>query len=209
MNISTDMSPQDMTRLNYQVDSFNKKLQEDQKIVSKNTLGEADFMKLLITQLKSQDPTKPLEDKEFIGQMAQFTSLKQMNQLADNFKNLNREFSFTKAVNLVNKTISWTDENGKDSTGLVESIRVKNGDTFLNVDGQEVTPAQIKEVFNTAAVQSTALSSQYQPTAVAAGAIKEYEKSAAAPAMNNPEPEVERPSAGSPAIARELETPVF
>ncbi len=149
MTINTQITPQEMTQMNYKIDEFNSKLKESQKIVSKNSLGEADFMKLLITQLKSQDPTKPLDDKEFIGQMAQFTSLKQMNELTDNIKNLTKEFSFTKAVGLVNKTVSWTDDNGKSGSGIVQSIKVKNGDTFINIDGNDIMLNQVQEVRDT------------------------------------------------------------
>ncbi len=146
MEINTQMSPQEINVLNYRVDDFNTKLKADQKITSKNTLDQADFMKLLITQLKTQDPTKPLDDKEFIGQMAQFTSLKQMNDLTENIKTLSREFTFTKAVSLVGKVISWVDDNGKYNSGVVDSIKVKNGDTFMNINGMEVPLAQIEEV---------------------------------------------------------------
>ncbi|MGA2141080.1 MAG: flagellar hook capping FlgD N-terminal domain-containing protein [Brevinematales bacterium] len=146
MNINTQLAPEDLNKLNYRVSEFNSSLKENQKIVSKNTLDQADFMKLLITQLKSQDPTKPLDDKEFIGQMAQFTSLKEMNELTDNIKAMNKEFTFTKAVSLVGKSISWTDENSRYNTGTVGSIKVKNGDTFLNINGMEVPLDQINEV---------------------------------------------------------------
>jgi flagellar basal-body rod modification protein FlgD len=146
MTINSQLSPEDLNNLNYRVSEFNSMLKENQKIVSKNTLDQADFMKLLITQLKSQDPTKPLDDKEFIGQMAQFTSLKEINDLSENIRIMNREFAFTKAVSLVGKTISWSDENSRYNTGVVDSIKVKNGETFLNIKGMEVPLDQITEV---------------------------------------------------------------
>lgn len=145
MTINTDLTPQELAQLNMRVDGFNKKIKAENQ-GSKNSLDEADFMKLLVTQLKTQDPTKPLDDKEFIGQMAQFTSLKQMNALTDNFKNLTKEFAFTKAVNLVNKWVSWTDEGGRMYSGVVESVKVREGNTMLNVDGNDVALEQVQEV---------------------------------------------------------------
>ncbi|MCX7820140.1 MAG: hypothetical protein N2258_00500 [Brevinematales bacterium] len=140
------MSPSELNEANYKVDAFNKELKERQKVVSKGTLEEADFMKLLITQLKTQDPTKPMEDREFITQMAQFTSLKQMNQFGESMKNLVREFTFTRSLGLVNKIVFWNDDTGNQFSGIVDSIKVKAGETFLMVDGKEISPNKIVEV---------------------------------------------------------------
>ena len=146
MTINTQMNHAEIAKANQNVQAFNTKLKAKQKIVSKNKLGEADFLKLMITQLQNQDPTKPMDDKAFISQMAQFTSLKQMTGLTSSMTKFTKEFSFTKAVALVGKHISWNDNTGALQQGLVESVHVKNGDAFLRVNGEDVFMKQINEV---------------------------------------------------------------
>ncbi len=146
MMINTQMSQAEINAANEQVNTFNTQLKEQQKIVSKNNLGEADFLELMITQLRNQDPTKPMENQQFIAQMAQFTSLKQMNNLAATMSTFTKEFSFTKAVGLVQKEITWNDANGMLQHGKVDSIRVKNGDSYLMVGDQEVSMSDIDSV---------------------------------------------------------------
>lgn len=146
MMINTQMSQAEINSANELVNTFNTQLKEQQKVVSKNALGEADFLQLMITQLKNQDPTKPMEDKQFIAQMAQFTSLKQMNNLAATMSTFTKEFSFTKAVALVQKEINWTDGNGRLHQGVVDSVRVKGGESYLVVGDQEVQMTDINSV---------------------------------------------------------------
>lgn len=52
------------------------------------TMDQDAFLKLLITQLRSQDPTHTMEDKEFIAQLAQFSSLEQINKMAGGLQTL-------------------------------------------------------------------------------------------------------------------------
>lgn len=84
-------------------------------------LGKDDFLKLLITQLKYQDPSKPLEDKEFISQMAQFTSLEQMTNLTKNFEEVSLGVNKNYALSLLGKHVEV--QNGAEIiSGIVDQI---------------------------------------------------------------------------------------
>ena len=63
---------------------------------SSSSLGKDDFLKLLVTQLQTQDPMNPMDDTQFISQMAQFTSLEQM-------KNMNTSVQMTQATSYIGK----------------------------------------------------------------------------------------------------------
>jgi flagellar basal-body rod modification protein FlgD len=96
-----------------------------------NDLGKDDFLKLLVAQLKSQDPLNPMEDKEFISQMAQFTSLEQM-------KNMNMAVQITQATSYIGKQVTWDDDAGVQQTGIVKSIRIVSGAPQVVVGDQNI-----------------------------------------------------------------------
>jgi flagellar basal-body rod modification protein FlgD len=117
-----------------------------------NTLGKDDFLKILMTQLKHQDPTKPLEDKEFIAQMAQFTSVEQLTNMATEMKALRQSLGMTPG--LIGKQVSW---DGKDSlgvttlkTGIVDAITFKDGIQYASIKGEEVTLDKLLKIENPA-----------------------------------------------------------
>ncbi|HAA81522.1 MAG: Flagellar hook capping protein [Caldanaerobacter subterraneus] len=98
-------------------------------------LGKDDFLKLLVTQLKNQDPLNPMDDREFIAQLAQFSTLEQM-------QNMNSSFNAVRAINLIGKNIyaTITDNNGNSQTvtGKVDVVYKQNGEYFLQVNGIDV-----------------------------------------------------------------------
>lgn len=99
-------------------------------------LGKDDFLKLLVTQLQSQDPLNPMEDKDFIAQMAQFTSLEQM-------KNMNTSIQITQAASYIGRQISWADDKGVEQTGVVTGVRIVSGEPKVAVGDQTISLAKI------------------------------------------------------------------
>lgn len=99
-------------------------------------LGKDDFLNLLVTQLRYQDPMNPVDDKEFIAQMAQFSALEQM-------QNMNSSITSTKAFNMIGKVVKANVQD--DATletklveGPVESVKIDAGKTYVVVDGREI-----------------------------------------------------------------------
>ena len=89
------------------VHDFNNKLNPGRK--PQQNLGKDDFIKLLITQLSYQDPTAPVQDKEFIAQMAQFSSLEQMTNMSADFAKLTAMLSGSEANGALGKNVELLD----------------------------------------------------------------------------------------------------
>ncbi|WP_100373200.1 flagellar hook assembly protein FlgD [Bacillus sp. FJAT-45037] len=78
-----------------------------------NMLGKDDFLKILMTQLSNQDPSNPMDDREFIAQMAQFSSLEQMtnmNQTMQKFVDTQTSQSLVQFSELIGKKVKWAQE---------------------------------------------------------------------------------------------------
>ncbi|HOC29149.1 MAG TPA: flagellar hook assembly protein FlgD [Treponemataceae bacterium] len=102
--LNTSMSSQEQTRTQLQVDAFNKTLAVNGR-TAKTELGKDDFLQLLIAQLSHQDPTAPMEDSQFIAQMAQFSSLEQMTNMSSGFSRIASLLSGSEASSAVGKTV--------------------------------------------------------------------------------------------------------
>jgi len=154
------MDPREKAQLDMDVKQYNFETFEKDKEngrIPRQALGKEDFLQLMMKQLAYQDPLAPMEDKEFIAQMAQFSSLEQMTAMSQNFANLSgtlsRDFariaemiSGTEAASALGKTVALDLGDGKTMQGVVRSV-TKGGDPQVMVDGYYYNWSQVREVF--------------------------------------------------------------
>jgi flagellar basal-body rod modification protein FlgD len=113
-----------------------------------NSLGLDDFLKILLTQLTYQDPLKPLDNQEFIAQLAQFTSLQQTSEVNRNIQQLLTIQASTQAVGLIGRTVQVQGTSGS-IIGQVTTLRFNQGQPLVTVRGSDgsystdLSPSQI------------------------------------------------------------------
>jgi flagellar basal-body rod modification protein FlgD len=114
-----------------------------------NGMNQEDFLKILLTQLTYQDPMKPMDNQEFMAQMAQFTSLEQTQQLNDKISTLISNQAALQSVGLIGRTVDIT-SNGGVLTGTVVSLslsgesplitlRTSSGATLQDISLSQIT----------------------------------------------------------------------
>ncbi len=103
-------------------------------------LGRDAFLKLLLTQIQMQDPFEPMGAQEYVAQLAQFTSLEQLQEANVQLIMLQQMESVSQAMLLIGRTIS-TGEDGV--TGVVEGVKFVDGQPKLLVGDQEVDPGDV------------------------------------------------------------------
>jgi len=115
---------------------------------SNQTLNLQDFLKILLTQLQFQDPLKPMDNEQFMAQMAQFSTLEQTQQLTNRMDQLLSIQSATQSVGLLGRTVEISSSGGNVS-GQVTSLSLTNGTPTLSItqsNGQVLDGIAISQV---------------------------------------------------------------
>ncbi len=142
MDISTQMSSMAEAQLNEKVRTYNRSITGEAD--SSQEMGKDDFLKILVTQLSHQDPTNPMKDKEFIAQMAQFSSLEQMNNMASQMEGLSKTLASGQTVGLLGRTVEIA-RAGTAVTGTVEAVSAGENPQLM-VNGEYYSYEQITKV---------------------------------------------------------------
>ena len=107
-------------------------------------MGAQDFLALLTTELKNQDPMQPVDDTQSIAQLAQFSALSATQELNSSFQNFQSNFGVLQSASLIGKTVTvdTPDAAGNTSTvtGTVASIAVQDGKPYFTMNGTDGKP---------------------------------------------------------------------
>lgn len=112
-------------------------------------LGQDTFLKLLVTQLRYQDPMNPADSQQFLAQTAQFTSVEKLEEIADAMATLTRNDDLSTLGNLVGRTIQHLDSLGELVESTVTSGRLHDDGIVLIADGHEIGLSEVVGVIDT------------------------------------------------------------
>lgn len=107
-----------------------------------------DFLKILTTELNYQDPLQPMDNKDFLAQLAQFTSLEQTSQLNDKIGNLLSLQSVSQSIGILGKTVD-VQADTEVVTGQVSALDFQSGQPLLTVtstSGGQVSNIRLNQV---------------------------------------------------------------
>lgn len=114
--------------------------------IPNKTLTQEDFLKLLVAQLKSQDPLNPMKDTEFIGQMVQFSALEQNKTMQSTISAMNSSQRIIQANSMLGRIVQLIEEDGTISTGIVSSVVFDQNSPQIVVNGKAYSLEQILSV---------------------------------------------------------------
>jgi len=101
---------------------------------NKGRVSHDEFLKLLTMQLTNQDPLNPIDDSQFMGQMAQLQALDEQIQMTKTMVGMRLDSQLRAGNEMLEQVISGTDKNGTEHTGMVTSVLVSDDDVLLVLD---------------------------------------------------------------------------
>ena len=108
-------------------------------------LSQTDYLKLFMQELTYQDPLQPVDNREFMAQMAQFSSLQEARSTNDNLVQLLAMTSGSQCLNLLGKTVTL--DNGGDGTVTkVQFFKDKPPKLFIAARSGELSEVELKQI---------------------------------------------------------------
>ena len=114
------------------------------------TMGKDTFLKLLVAQLKYQDPSKPMDANQLMSQTATFTQVQKMTDLLTAEQNLVSAQHIQAASAMVGRTVAYITPDGSTGSGVVASATLSGSEPTLRVGNKDVPLSSVTEVRSTA-----------------------------------------------------------
>ena len=113
-------------------------------------LGQEEFLKILVTQMTSQDPLNPQKDTDFIAQMAQFSALENSKVMQEELGQLRSRQEFVQANSLLGRQVELATDGEARLVGTVSAVRMEEGAPLLVVGDQTHSLDQVLWVWQQA-----------------------------------------------------------
>jgi len=112
-----------------------------------SSMGKMEFLNLLATQLSNQNPMEPMDNSQFIAQLAQFSALEAAENTNENIETLVSLGVGNQAESMLGRTVTGTlASDGSDITGVVTAVDFTSGSPVLTVNGKEIALSEIKTI---------------------------------------------------------------
>lgn len=110
-------------------------------------LDKDGFLRLLVGQLRQQDPMNAKGSDELMAQMTQLSMLEQVTNLTKANENLVQRMDHSQALQLIGRTVTYLKEDGTTAEGVVERVDFSDGEATLTVNGETgIEPSEVSEV---------------------------------------------------------------
>ena len=124
--------------------SSNQTTQSSSKSSSSNQdITSADFMTLLLTQMRNQDPLEPMKNEEFMSQLTQMNSLSALKSMDSNLKKMTTQSEITEATALIGKKV---EVSAKSISGVVTSVSLEDGSVMVQIGSEKIAISDITSV---------------------------------------------------------------
>jgi flagellar basal-body rod modification protein FlgD len=120
------------------------------------TLSQADFLKLLVTQMTSQDPMNPQTDTQMAANMAQFTALQQASSMSTNIASLLAQQQILQANSMLGGTVTLHVDDKNTVSGVVQAVQMDDGVPRLIVNNKPYDLSQVLTIAPTPVAASSA-----------------------------------------------------
>ncbi len=114
---------------------------------AQSALSREDFMSILLAEMTYQDPMNPVDNQEFLSQLAQLQTLEATTSLTEGIESLVALQRLTSAGQLIGKDVQGTSADGTSIAGTVEKVLVRGQETLVSVEGVELALDRVEEMW--------------------------------------------------------------